>query len=177
MTEPTARFTFQRSIEFAIRQSIQNMVKTMIPGIVQKYDPATKRADIQPAIQRDVGTGKSVPRALMLDVPVIATSTGGVMVHHPLVEGDVAMVLFSERGIGEFKKYWKESKPSPGRYFNVMDAVAIRWGLETLQPVDNEAFCIQSTDGNTYFKLKDGLIEMRCGDKMLRMTPSRGDLT
>ncbi|MBF2754129.1 MAG: hypothetical protein ISN29_02580 [Gammaproteobacteria bacterium AqS3] len=175
MIEPTAEFSLTRALEFAVRQGVQALVKTSIPGIVHRYDASTKRAEILPAVKRDVGGDVSISRALLLDVPVIAPSTGGVMMHQPLERDDVVLVLFSERGIGQFKRFWKESEPDPGRYFHAMDAVAIRWGVETMEPVDDKAFVIQSESGDTYFKLKEGLIEMKCGNRVFRLTPDRGD--
>lgn len=173
--DPNIRdYTLSKAMEFVVQERLRASIHTMIPGKVEAYDPATKRARILPALYRVYTDRPMQARAILLDVPVITPSTGGVMVFHPIKVGDMMAVLFSERGLEEFKKRWDVSEPTPGHYFE--DAVATPWGIETISPVDTEAFCIQSADGNTYIKLKDGLIEMKCGAQTFRMTPQRGDL-
>ena len=188
MTEPTAKFSFVRAVDFAIRESLRHSIKTMIPGVVHAYDPATKRGRIQPSVKIDVEGGTNVPRAMLIDVPVLTQATGGIMVHQKVDRGDPVILLFSERGIEDFKEKiarvtdtsdpeWAISEPTPGHFFNVMDAVALRGGIETIPPVDDDAFVIQSKSGNTYIKLKEGEIEMRCGSRVFRMTPDAGRLS
>ena len=95
------------------------------------------------------------------------------MAYQPVKPRDVVMVIFSERGLEEFKKTWDLSEPTPGHFFD--DPVAIPWGVETIAPVDKDAFCIQSEDGGTYFKLKDGIIEMGVGRGRVRLTDQHFD--
>lgn len=179
--DPAKRYdTPTQSMRFALDMHARSTIHTSIPAFVKEYSADTKRARLQPAIRRaNYDTGSTFDRAQLLDVPVISQSTGGVMAHAPIVKDDLMLVVFSERGLSKFKStsLTAISDPDRGRFFDQMDAVAIKWGVQTIKPVDEEAYCIQSADGGTYFKLKDGLIELRCGDKVLRMTPTRGTLT
>jgi hypothetical protein len=45
-------------------------VHLCIPGVVEKYDPKTRRADIQPSFKRKMPGGKFMDFPMVPDVPV-----------------------------------------------------------------------------------------------------------
>lgn len=177
MIQATPRMDMVRAMEFMAEQSIKGMVRTMIPGIVKEYNSKTKRASVQPAIRRLDSEGNGISRPLLIDVPVVSYATGGMMIHQSINVEDTVMLIFSERGLDEFKEQWVESNATPGRFYNVMDAVALRWGVETISPIDEDGVVIQSESGDTYFKIKEGLIEMKVGETTFRMTPTSGRMS
>ena len=105
-------------------------VFTCIPGVVHEFDAASARAVVQPAID-GMEDGLQVPHPPLLDVPVIYPSGGSYMVTFPLIAGDGVLLLFSQRGITDFKDRLRQgedvanSRPDPNVYFRVQDAVAL----------------------------------------------------
>ena len=168
--------SFPKAFEFAARQLMAANINTAAPGIIDTYDADTKRARVRLAVKQGFKDGRaSMEKALLVDVPVVQPATGELMVHQPIDKDDIVVVIFSKDGLEDFKRKWGLAEPKAGALF--ADAIAIPWGVHNIAPVDNDAFCIQSADGRTYFKLKDGMIEMRVGGRLFRMTEVEGRLT
>ena len=77
---------------------------TSIPGIVQEYTASTKRAKVQIAMRLLMTDGETMPRPVILNVPVVHPSGGGWIIHLPLQADDAVLLVFSERGIQAFKE-------------------------------------------------------------------------
>lgn len=150
-------------------------MRVMIPGVVQRYDATTKRAVIQPAIMRDFKDRRpSIAMAPLVDVPVVSNATGGFMIHQQINAGDIMMVVFTDRGLDAFKQTWQDgAEPTKGKRFD--DAVAIRWGVETIEPVSTEGVVIQNAAGTSYIHLKDDEIRLKVGSGNARLTSSNFD--
>ena len=162
-----------KAIAFAVRQITDSRVNTVEPGIVEEYDSDTKRARIGLVMRRAFKDGRpSIPKAPLVDVPVIQSGTGGYLFHQEIRKDDIVLVCFSKEGLDNFKENWGRSEPVPGRRF--VDAIAIPWGNPYIEPISNEGIVLQSADGKTSIHLKDGLIEMRVGETVFRMTPDEG---
>jgi hypothetical protein len=101
-------------------------VHTSFPGVVTEYDPATRRATIQPSLKRKGGNKEFVDFPLLIDVPVQFPGTKKFTFHFPLEKGDEVLVFFSERSL----EAWKDSgqggieDPDPRR-FALSDAYCI----------------------------------------------------
>ena len=140
-----------------LERELVNKYHTAMPGIVAEYDPATKRARVNPAMAMVLeplpnpspatsnGRGpRTIDRALILDVPVLHPSGGGYVVHLPIAAGDPVMLLFSERGITAFKQTYTRAVPDMGSLMSERDAVAIPgFGALAVAPVEPDALCIQ----------------------------------
>lgn len=111
------------AIQFAIAQAMKGL-SISLPGIVQEYDADTRRAKVQPAIDIMLTNAETMAQPVLEDVPVIMPAGGGFVVHFPLAAGDAVMLLFSQRGIDEFKASYARAKPERAVIFNIKDAVA-----------------------------------------------------
>ena len=158
----------EQVIAWAIEQYVRANVHTHMPGIVLAYNPATKRAKIQPAIRTRLRPTPANPnpglidKPPIVDVPVRQTATGGYMVHHEVGAGDVVLLMFTERGIDQFKAAWgRLADPSIGAYFDMRDAMAILWGEEDIEPVHDTGIIMQNRAGNSYIWLSDAGIVLQ----------------
>ena len=166
----------EQVIPWAIEQWVRGNVHTSMPGLVRSYDPATKRARVQPAIRTRLrGTpADPEPRVIdkqpIVDVPVQQTATGGHMVHHGVGPGDVVLLLFSERGLDQFKAAWGSlADPAIGAYFDMRDAVAVLWGVEDIAPVRSTGWLIQNRSGNSYLSLDGNITRLVAGSTSIVM--------
>ena len=175
---PDARYeTPEQVIPWMIEQFIHQHVNTCMMGMVDTYDSATKRARVQPALRTRIAPAGDSPgelkvKPLLLNVPLRQISTGGHMVHHQVDKGDVVLVMFSQRGLNQFKSQWGQiSDPDKGSFFAYRDAVAIPWGVETIAPVSDRGVVIQSESGNTFVHLlNDDHVEARVGSNYVKIT-------
>lgn len=84
---------------------------TAIPGIIQKFYPANRTCDVQPAIQANVtnitnGSKSWVNMPILLDCPIVFPTGGGCSLTFPLAVGDECLVVFSSRCIDS---WWQNS--------------------------------------------------------------------
>ena len=176
----------EQVLPWLIEQWVRHNVNTCLPGMVDSYDPTTKRARIQLALETRIaglpalqdGTPAVQERLekkpLLLNVPLRQTSTGNHMMHHQIDKDDVVLVMFSQRGIDRFKQNWGEiSAPDRGMFFNYRDAFAIPWGDENIQPVSDQGVTIQSRDRDTFFHLVDNRIRLVAGNASIEIVPGR----
>ena len=66
----------------------------------------------------------SLPKAVILDVPVLFMAGGGFSVLVPFVPGDAVMLLFSERDIARFKATLETGPPLSEDIMEIQHAVA-----------------------------------------------------
>jgi len=146
---------------FVIGEKLKK-IHTALPGIVESYDPRTRRAVIQPAIDLLMTDGQTVPRAKINNVPVIHPNAGTMIVHMPIQRGDAVMLLVSERGMNSFKKAYGSSPPDLGSFMNLGDSVAIvGFGSQEAAPASDTAICIQDEGGSVYVSIEpEGEIEV-----------------
>ena len=154
---------------FLFAQAIKQDVHTALPATIVSYDSSTKRALVQPSI-RLVLTGDlgEQPRAPIPDVPVFQPSAGGFAALFPVREGDPVMLIFSERGITQFKERYEESTPDDDAPFSPRDAVALLgFGGASVTPKDPAALSIQSEDGGVSVVLSAGEVRLEAGGNVL----------
>ena len=134
---------------------------TAIPGIVENYSSDVRRAQIRPALKLLLSDGTSLSRPPIVDVPVLWPSGGGMNIIFPLEQGDAVMLIFSERGIGQFKGMFSETLPDVVGLFSETDAVAVPgFGALGISPVDSGAACWQDNGGRNYIALRPGQVEI-----------------
>ena len=125
---------------------------TAMPGIVDEYDAATRRAAVKPAIKIRLDTDELIDRPLIVNVPVVWPAGGGWMVHSPLASGDPVLLVFMMRGFADFLKDFRTCAPTPGHRCELTDAVAIPgFGPDPGNKPDyaaNDGIVVQSTDGD-----------------------------
>ena len=156
----------ESAIPFFVDQAIKG-VCTGAPGIIESYNPNTKRAVVQPALNRMVGSledAAPIRKPLISDVPVIHPSGGGYIVHIPLRKGDPVWLQFSERGIERFKETFEVSDPPLDSFYAERDAVAFPgFGALNITPAGT-GLTMQTEDGVTFVELKPGSVRIEAAN-------------
>ena len=175
--QPDARDdSLPKAIQFNIAQALKN-VHTCYPGIVREYNPTTKRARVQPGLRLTFTDGaQPVEKQPIINVPLRQTATGGHMMHHQIDEGDVVLLVFSERGLSKWKENWGEiSDPQVESFFREQDALAIPWGVENIPPVRSTGWLIQNESGTCYLSLDQDTIRVYTDQTSIVIQPNRVD--
>ena len=119
-----------------LRESFEyNMtnVHTAFPGSVESYDPATRRADIQPYLKRKMPDGAFLNFPIIPDVPVLFFGTKNCTIHAPLEAGDEVLMIVCERSTDKWRDSGgKEIEDADPRRFNLADCFAIP-GLQPME--------------------------------------------
>lgn len=102
-------------------------VLTALPGKIVAYNGG--RATVQPTIGKRLANGDALPAPQIFEVPVIfPTGMGGkAKLSVPLEAGDPVLLLFSSRGLDEWKMTG-EATPETLRTFDLTDAFAMPFG-------------------------------------------------
>ena len=154
---------------------------TAMPGIVDAYSVSRRRARIRPALRLVLSgevpgeDGEAMERSLAVNVPVMWPAGGGLVSGFPLAAGDRGLLIFSERGMTEFKQTGRLATPDKARFFDESDAVFVPGDFghpQDLVIVDSAAAFLQTYNGHTAFLLKEGRIELRVGGSTLVITES-----
>ena len=114
--------TLLQLMRFA-QEQFRKSLSVARPGLVESYDAATRRAQVRIAVDLVLNDGSRVDAPVIADVPVIHLSGGGYVAHMPLAAGDAVILLFSDRGMTEFKQTYRRAAPEA--VMELKDAVAI----------------------------------------------------
>lgn len=121
----TDRTPFETGMRLLFQAMIGG-VRTAFPGIVEAYDPATMRAEIQPCLMRSYHNAPApTPLPKLLDVPVLFTSTGSLHIIAPPDVGSYVLIVCCERSIDQWLTSGGVVDPVNPRKFDVSDAFAI----------------------------------------------------
>jgi hypothetical protein len=123
------RLSAQDAIRAAIEAG-QRQSHTNLPGIVVSYNAATKRADVQPALNRLVPTeidGEFTSEKLPVipDVPVMWPAGGGSWFQGDLLPGEGVLLVCCEADPSEYLRRGSVSDPADVRRASLAHAVAI----------------------------------------------------
>lgn len=122
---------------------LRKNINTSMPGVVKAFDPARSMAVVQPAIKVRLqdDTERELPD--ILDVPVVYPAGGGYAITFPVRVGDPVLMLFSQRGLTEWKRTLDVASADRGVFHSMGDAVAIPgFGAD----VDADAMTIRVPD-------------------------------
>ena len=168
-----------QALEFAWLQQAKAILHTGIPGIIRTYDPQTRRAQVQPAlnlITQDIdGTTASHVKHNLLNVPVLQPSNASYAFMVPIDTGATGWLMFSERGMTAFKLTGEVSDPEI-RYFALEDAVFLPFDFGTTQitPAGDGA-TIQTADGETHIEVHTERVRIRRGTQYVELTDDHLD--
>jgi len=59
-------------------------VHTSFPGVVEKYDAKTRRADVQPSLKRMLPDGSFMAFPVISNIPVLFYGTKKTTIHFPI---------------------------------------------------------------------------------------------
>lgn len=138
-------------------------VHTMLPGIIESFDPGTQTARVQPAIKRIFTERGPLPIPVCVDVPVEFPGGGGFFVTFPIKPGDECVLCFSERCIDNWHATGGVQEAAEYRMHSYSDGIA-RVGLNSQPHVipsfNAEDAEFRSRDGGVKIQLKpDGTIK------------------
>ena len=160
--DPEQRYdSLATGVRFALTEWSKG-INTCLPGIVHAYDAATRRATVQPAIDMLTTDGRTIPRPLVANVPVVAPAGGGWSVSLPLEAGDPVLLVFSQRGLTGFKRAHERAAPDADRLMAMGDAIAIPgFGPISITEVSTDGIVLQSNDGTEYIALEPGGVRIK----------------
>lgn len=144
-----------------LRSYIVDNLHTCLPGIVKKYDSATRKADILPAIKKKYYDGEELQLPIITDVPVAYPTAVDVGMQFNLSVGDNVLIIFSERSIGA----WLYSDGSEdvfadsSRKFDLSDAIAI----PGLMPFPTTSY---AQEGELVLKNKTSIMKLKSDGKI-----------
>jgi len=148
-------------LRFCVKSELKN-INTCLPAIIKSYDPETRRASVQIALSTIQTDGESITPPIQFNVPVIFPSSSSYIIHIALTEGDPILLIFSQRGLSQFKNLYTESVPDARSFFSLADAVAIPgFGNLVSEPASVSGISIQTTDGTTFLTLEPGVINLK----------------
>jgi hypothetical protein len=136
----------------------KQLMKTdgQLPAIVISYDRVRNRATVRPLVSLLLTSGKTVQRASIASVPVLALGGGGITMTFPLKPGDLGWIEASDRDISLFVQSLKDAHPQTllihrfefGRF--IPDAFN-QYTFDTAE--DGTAAVMQSYDGTVKIAL------------------------
>lgn len=119
------QLSFVEALERAFRAFLAGAMNTCMPGIVEEYDSATKKARVTPAISNRYIDGVSFPFKPIDSVPVMWPRTGSFILHAPLKKGDSVLLVFSQKALDPWLNKGGMVEPADPRLYDLTDAIAI----------------------------------------------------
>jgi len=117
------------SLANVLRNGFRELMKgihTMLPGVIDSFNPATQRAQVSLATAQETVEGKKVSFPVLINVPVQFFRWGSFSMTAPINKGDECCVIFSERSMDLFLQQGGVDKvPNDARFFDLADAFAI----------------------------------------------------
>jgi hypothetical protein len=167
---------FSESLDFILEQ-FKKGFNTSLPAIIQSYDSTTKRAQVLPAIKRLFTDGTSQSLPILIDVPIIFPSAGGFTITMPITKGDSVLLIFTQRGITNFKNQFTESMPT-NSLLSIQDAVAIvGFGALQITPSSSTGCTMQNNQGSNAVIIEDGKVEIKKGSNTVIVDDSQMQAT
>ena len=167
-------------LEFVLQQWAKASLHTAVPGLIETYDAETRRARIRIALRLVMTTetpgqdGEAMERAPLVNVPVIFPAGGGLTMLFPLQAGDPVLVVFSERGLTDFKTTHDLATPDAGHFFAETDAMALAgFGPLTLTPASQTGATLQTEDGDTYVEVEATRIRLYRGQQEVEVDDAK----
>lgn len=113
----------------AAQEGKQAEIWTALPGVIESYDATRQTCSVQPAIRGKVeapgGAVNSVALPLLVDVPVIFPSGGGMTFTFPVQTGDECLVVFACRCIDAWWQSGGVQEALATRMHDLSDGFAI----------------------------------------------------
>ena len=125
-------------------------VHTSFPASIVSYDYTTKKAMVQPQINRKYTDGTIQPMPILNNVPVIFPCGSGFSMTFPVNAGDFCIVMCCERSIDDWLENGTQTAPANPRKFDLSDGVAIM-GLRPFSdplPAPNNTDFLLSFEGS-----------------------------
>lgn len=142
------------------RETTKNQIRVALPGIIQSFDPDAVTAVVQPSIRYvemdNDGNRITKPYPLLVDVPVVFPSAGGVTLTLPVKPGDECELKFQDRCIDFFWQNGGVQEPVDDRMHDLSDAICSVGQISQpnrIKSVSISSAQLRSVDGSTYIDL------------------------
>lgn len=133
-------------------QDVQNVItdrlrqmNIALPGEVQKYDAALRKADVLPTIKETFADGTELTLPVITSVPVIMPATSGTRITLPIAAGDTVLLIFSQRSLDLWLSQGGQTRAGDTRMHAMSDAMAIP-GLFPFNGVPTSGVNLELTD-------------------------------
>ena len=161
---------FTDAIQFIFDQMMKN-IYVSLPGIIETYNPTTKRCRVKPAINIRLTNGDTEAPSSIINVPVVWPSGGGFSLLSPLPAGSPVQIHFSQRGITKFKETFSQADPGNGM-FDKEDAYVIPgYGALSVSPATASGMSMQAEDGSNYIYVENGAIKIKATNTITIESP------
>lgn len=169
MGAPTHNPTLHTAIECAFFALLGETVHTALPGIIDKYDPSSRKASVKPMLQSKNIDETATPLPIISNVPVVWPGNSLGSLSFPLTRGDGVLILFSERSLDEWLSSGKDVAPDDDRMFSLNDAIAIPglFSFDAKSTIDNNDDMQISYKGKSVFIRKNGDVEVKGGNTVI----------
>lgn len=150
------RTTLETVIQTAIDSALKE-VHTMLPAVVQSFDPATQTIEAQPTIQRKI-SGELVDLPLLIDVPIRYMKSSKYSISFPIEIGDHVFIVFAERSIDTWLLSGEIQAPGDIRRHSLSDAFAIPMmyaQTEVIPSFDSSNMVIKANNGTSKITISD----------------------
>jgi hypothetical protein len=147
-------------------------VHICLSGVIEKYDPNTRRADVQPSLKRKMPGGKFMDFPIIPDVPVRFSGSRKYTIHFPLEKGEEVALHVIERSTDVWRDNGgKGIEDRDPRRFNLCDCYAVP-GLQPIEfiPVTEDGLnIVHKTDFDGDFvsslTMDDGKVQVKYKEK------------
>ena len=163
--------TIKDSVEYFLQSKIKE-INTVLPGTILEYNQATRRATVQISIDIILDDMTRIKRPPIYDVPVTFPGGNKYGIFINMVRDDPVILLFSQRGITQFKEQFEQSEPDMDSLFSTSDAIAIPgFGpTEDLVEIDgNPNFAIRDYEGEKFIAFNDDWIKLNYEDNSVEI--------
>ena len=75
----------------SLKEEIMSELHVAMPGIVESYDPETRTASVQPALRKQLRSGRTITAPLLQEVPVILPSPDFIV-----MPGSHCLLIFAD---------------------------------------------------------------------------------
>ena len=152
--------TLTEAISSAISADILE-TRTITPGRVESV--SGERAVVLPLLKRKTVAGVVIEPKPIPNVPVLSLRAGGFAITFPVTQGDVGLLLCSDRSLDLWLEQGGQVDPQSGRHHSMTDAVFLpglhHWG-DSIATQSSTDLVIAKEDGAALVQISGGLVEV-----------------
>lgn len=160
--DPASENDLGGTLNSIFKKMLQN-VHGSLPAVVVSYDRAKNVATVRPLVAVLTSDGKTVQRAQIASVPVLALGGAGYVINFPLKAGDRGWIKANDRDISLYIQSSREAQPNTNRMHSFEDGHFIPDAMAqaTYAAEDADKLVIQTYDGVTKITMKPGEVRIK----------------
>jgi hypothetical protein len=176
MSGNTSNVSLDKMLKQVFRVLLSEELHTCLPGKIEKYDSATRKATITPLLKKKYLDGSTLDLQPIPGVPVTFLGVGNSGLRLPEEEyiGQNVILVFSERSIDNWVLNGKLSEPGNTNKFDLTDAIAICFINDFSKVDEGGNNLVLHYNNNTISIKNNGDIEIDGGNKII--VKANGDI-